>query len=136
MNKNLRFGTLFLWWSIVFSLLVVFSFDRVSARPPLPPQALPQPNAPNAGCISCHTQTDSATMHETGTVKISCVDCHGGSGEISLSQGISPTAAEYKALEARAHVAPRNPRNNAAAETRAYTEWLKSSPEYTRFVNP
>ena len=75
-------------------------------------------------------------MHETGTVKISCVDCHGGSGEISLPQGISPTSAEYKALEAQAHVASRNPRNNAAAETRAYTDWLKESPEYIRFVNP
>jgi hypothetical protein len=136
MNKKLRFGTLFLWCGFAFSLLVFVSSDRVDAKPPLPPQALPQPSAPNAGCTSCHTQTDSATMHETGTVKISCVDCHGGSGEISLPQGIGPTSTEYKALKARAHVAPRNPRNNAAAETRAYTDWLKETPEYIRFVNP
>src|SRR5207248_686466 len=103
MNKKLRFGTLFLWCGIVFSLLVFFSSDDVAARPPAPPQALPQPSAPDAGCISCHTQSDSATMHETGTVKISCVDCHGGSGAISLPQGISPTSAEYKGLEAQAH---------------------------------
>ena len=75
-------------------------------------------------------------MHETGTVKISCVDCHGGNGEVSLPQGIGSDSAEYKALESRAHVAPRDPRNTAAAKTRAYTDWLRESPEYIRFVNP
>src|SRR5437016_12062655 len=32
----------------------------------------------NAGCISCHGNTDAATMHPNGTVRIGCADCHGG----------------------------------------------------------
>src|SRR6185295_6243070 len=31
----------------------------------------------SAGCVSCHTQTDSKTMHESA-VSIGCTDCHGG----------------------------------------------------------
>src|SRR5678816_3340539 len=32
----------------------------------------------SAGCVTCHTQTDSPTMHTATTVKLGCVDCHGG----------------------------------------------------------
>src|SRR5262249_3542418 len=36
----------------------------------------------NAGCVSCHTKTDAATMHEATTVKAACIDCHGGRGGV------------------------------------------------------
>src|SRR6476469_8394267 len=39
----------------------------------------------SAGCITCHTATDSATMHSTGTVRLGCTDCHGGNAEIRLT---------------------------------------------------
>jgi len=61
--------------------------------PPAPPPA-PEPSTPpgpdlsrqsqaevdrkNVGCLSCHTTTDSPTMHASTTVKLGCVDCHGG----------------------------------------------------------
>src|SRR3989442_5180060 len=63
--------------------------------PPAPPPA-PEPSTPpgpdlsrqsqaevdrkNVGCRSCHTTTDSPTMHASTTVKLGCVDCHGGRG--------------------------------------------------------
>ena len=32
----------------------------------------------SAGCMSCHTKTDSASMHQSEGVVLGCVDCHGG----------------------------------------------------------
>ena len=45
--------------------------------PDLMSQAPEQVAVKNANCVSCHTQTDSATMHEA-EVPLACVDCHGG----------------------------------------------------------
>src|ERR1700687_1122733 len=35
-------------------------------------------DAKSAGCQSCHTATDSASMHKSPAVRIGCTDCHGG----------------------------------------------------------
>src|SRR6267378_4093972 len=35
-------------------------------------------DAKSTGCIACHGQTDSPTMHTTNTVRLGCTDCHGG----------------------------------------------------------
>jgi hypothetical protein len=84
-----------------------------------------QPN----GCISCHGQTDSPTMHSTGTVRISCVDCHGGNADVQKSS---------QDAKNRAHPQPRLPKlwTGSANPVRPYTAWLKESAEYIRFVNP
>jgi len=39
----------------------------------------------SAGCVTCHNATDSATMHSTGTVRLGCTDCHGGTSDIRLN---------------------------------------------------
>ncbi|MBT4380633.1 MAG: hypothetical protein HOD26_17685, partial [Gammaproteobacteria bacterium] len=41
----------------------------------------------SAGCQSCHTTTDSMTMHESPGVILGCTDCHGGDSSIVASEG-------------------------------------------------
>src|SRR5882724_8895590 len=111
MKTELRLGAVFLWCGVVLSMLLILSSYPVSAKPPLSQtqvRAASEQGAASQGCISCHTQSDSATMHETETVKITCVDCHGGNGQASLPQGSQPDSADYKAAKLRAHVASKD----------------------------
>src|SRR5215471_5802704 len=87
------------------------------------------------GCLSCHTQTDSLTMHETNTVRIGCTDCH--SGDASIFTSAKRGSSEYDAAKKKAHVQPRNKENEhrAAYRVRAYTNWLDESREFIQFVN-
>ena len=55
----------------------------------------------SAGCITCHTATDSATMHRTGTVRLGCTDCHGGNPEIRLTADAPKDSAQYAQAKAR-----------------------------------
>src|SRR6202158_699878 len=104
-------------------------------------------NIKNAGCISCHRTTDEPTMHPTGTVRLGCTDCHGGTAEAKVSANVAPDSVEYQQVKTKAHPHPRskvarskfeqgdaveNPRNRQ----RLYTKWLQESAEYVRFVNP
>src|SRR2546425_673242 len=92
----------------------------------------------SAGCISCHTSTDEATMHPTKTVRLGCTDCHGGNSSIAITSGIAPNSPEYDSAKEKAHVQPRNAvfKNRSNLPERVYTLWLKESAEYIRFVNP
>jgi len=93
----------------------------------------------SAGCITCHVHVDQPTMHTTGTVRLGCVDCHTGDPLVSLPAGASPGSPAYKQAEDKAHPRPRFPdlwRNAPNPPVRAYTAWLKESPEYIQFVNP
>ena len=92
----------------------------------------------SSGCISCHTSTDEPTMHPTGTFFLGCTDCHGGNSSILVPVGAAPESAEYKAAKAKAHVLPHDPffKNSSRVPERAYTNWLKESAEYIKFVNP
>src|SRR5689334_534231 len=107
MKKELRLGAVFLWSGVALSLLTVLLSDPVSAKPSLPQtneRAASGQGAASEGCISCHAETDSATMHTTETVKITCVDCHGGNGAVVATQGLQAGSADYNAAKARAHV--------------------------------
>ncbi|HET9698435.1 MAG TPA: hypothetical protein VFP40_16300 [Terriglobales bacterium] len=91
----------------------------------------------NTGCMSCHTQTDSASMHPTNTVHIACVDCHGGNGEIKVADGAKADSREYQDAKNKAHVLPSKLKmEGGAVPPRVYAGWLKESAEYVRFVNP
>ena len=49
------------------------------AQDPVPSyESQQEADAKNPGCLSCHTATDSRSMHATADVLLSCVDCHGG----------------------------------------------------------
>jgi len=88
----------------------------------------------SAGCVSCHGVTEASSMHGTGTVHIGCAFCHGGDSKV-----MKPAAeAEYTSAKNRAHPRPTIPElwKSAANPVRPYTNWLKESEEYIRFVNP
>jgi len=110
----------------------------VGATPSLMGQTPADAERKSAGCISCHTQTDQPTMHATGTVLLGCADCHGGNANVRIVAGVASASSEYEQAKRQAHPQPRDPRwaNRSANPERAYTEWLKESSEYIRFVNP
>jgi hypothetical protein len=109
-----------------------------NAAPSLIGQTQAEADRKSAGCISCHTQTDEPTMHATGTVLLGCTDCHGGNSGVRIAAGVATGSAEYDQAKRQAHPQPRDPQliNRSANPERAYTQWLKESPEYIRFVNP
>src|SRR5436309_7393747 len=41
----------------------------------------------SAGCMSCHTQTDQRTMHRSTSVRLGCIDCHGGNARVKAPGG-------------------------------------------------
>ena len=92
----------------------------------------------SAGCKSCHTKSDSATMHSSPAVRLGCTDCHGGNEKVFAPQQASPQSAEYIAAKNQAHPQPHVLSNNlgGALPVRAYTAWLKEDPVYIRFINP
>jgi hypothetical protein len=97
--------------------------------------------ARSAGCVSCHGDTDSFSMHTTGTVQLACIDCHGGHGDVLKPAGADITSASYLEAKKKAHPAAAHnskvfPKNTSANPIRAYADWLKEETEYIKFVNP
>jgi hypothetical protein len=92
----------------------------------------------NSGCVSCHTSTDEPSMHPTGTVRLACIDCHGGDSTATLPPGTNSKTPEYEQIKNRAHVLPNGPAlaGRSGNQQRLYTKWLRESYEYVRFVNP
>jgi hypothetical protein len=94
----------------------------------------------SAGCVSCHTQSDAATMHMTPAVKLGCTSCHGGDAAVVAPAGLAATAADYVRLRDRAHVLPRYPKSwsfpSSANPKQSYTLLNREAPEFIRFVNP
>jgi hypothetical protein len=102
--------------------------------PPAPRGQTPeQALAKSASCLSCHSKTDSMSMHDPEVV-LGCTDCHGG------DQTVSRAAFTYEEAMKRAHVVPRLPKTwgypKSRNPERSYTLLNRESPEYVRFVNP
>jgi hypothetical protein len=55
----------------------------------------------SAGCTSCHTRTDRASMHASAAVKLGCIDCHGGDAGIHLPSGNAAGDTTYNDTMAR-----------------------------------
>ena len=74
------------------------------------------------GCKNCHTGVHD--MHNLPTVRLGCIDCHGGDAACPTKKG--------------AHVLPRFPQAwpNSANPVRTYTLLNHETPEFIRFVNP
>ena len=92
----------------------------------------------STGCVACHGQTDSPTMHTTGTLRLGCADCHGGNADIQPPAGTKIGDPQYEQAKKQAHPQPRIPDmwRGSANPVRPYTNWLKESKEYIQFVNP
>lgn len=111
-----------------------------------PPELLEQSQADadrkSSGCVSCHTKSDSATMHLTGTVRLGCLDCHTGDATVSAPPGSAPGSAAgsaaYDEAKLRAHPRAKFAENErtSANPVRSYTRWLKEDLQYIQFVNP
>ena len=100
-------------------------------------QTQEEADAKSAGCLTCHTTTDSRTMHSTQTVRLGCTDCHGGDPTVRVTEGSSLSSPEYDSAKHRAHPAPKILANDSSANpVRVYTGWLKENWDYVRFVNP
>ena len=95
-------------------------------------------DAKSHGCLSCHSPTDSPTMHTTNTVRLGCTDCHGGDADIVRPAEVAQGSSEYQELTRKEHPQPRFPENawNSANPVRAYTKWLKENAEYIKFIDP
>jgi hypothetical protein len=118
----------------------------MAAAPPAPApasQTLREASAKSMGCVSCHTATERPNMHAAETVVLGCTDCHGGNAQIENPRSAT-WAGEgeraYHAAKARAHVAPRYPREwrgpASANRERTYTLLNRERPEFVRFINP
>jgi hypothetical protein len=105
------------------------------APSPLLRQTRAEADAKSDGCLSCHVGIEP--MHETGTVKLGCIDCHGGDAAVSAGSSLSGSP-EYEAAKGRAHVQPRHPEKwvGSANPVRSYTLLNHESPEFIRFFNP
>jgi hypothetical protein len=122
-----------------FGIFLLFLFLSVPASadmaPPAPRFETPElAQAQSAGCVTCHSASDAATMHATPGVTLGCADCHGGDPAV-----LRPVdAAGYDAAKQQAHVQPRFPESwpGSAKPKESYTLLNTESPDFIRFVNP
>jgi hypothetical protein len=118
--------------------------DRVYPHYPSAPaeQTREEAAAKSAGCQSCHTKTDAATMHRSEAVVLGCTDCHGGDAGVHLPAELAGQrdAPAYREALERAHVLPRFPETwhwpSSRMPERTYTLLNREAPEFIRFVNP
>jgi len=138
--RNLGFRVL-----LVAALLWTVALAASTTRVPESAQALiaatetpEDARANSVGCVSCHTKTDEATMHPSGTVTLGCATCHGGDPKVSVTAGLAAESLEYQAAKKKAHPRPRVPDlwKSSANPERAYTAWMRETQAYIQFVNP
>src|SRR5579871_598043 len=129
------------WIAIAIGVGLFLSEPRTAwSRPPAPPvdEPFPTPDelrnadlirqteaerqAKSSGCVGCHQNVRDP--HTTETLRLGCVDCHGG--DASTTDKFS------------AHIQPHFPNAwpGSAKPVRSYTLLNHESPEYIRFVNP
>ncbi|MFK7896037.1 MAG: hypothetical protein AB8G23_09395 [Myxococcota bacterium] len=107
--------------------------------PPAPPdQTEAMASTKSAGCQSCHTKSDSASMHPQRSVVLGCTDCHGGDAGVQLTTDAAQGSAAFEEVMNRAHVQPSMPETwkERRNEVRTYALLNLESPEYVRFINP
>jgi hypothetical protein len=146
-KNSLRVCTL-LTASVLFYALVASAAEGekpverdYAETPPAPAnQTVASAEAKSAGCLSCHTETDSKSMHVSPAVQLGCTDCHGGDSAVSISAGATRGSSAYEAAREQAHVLPLYPESwhlpHSANPERTYTLLNRESREFVRFMNP
>lgn len=119
----------------------LFISTATGQEPTLLSQRQDEADRKSAGCLSCHTPMDEPTMHPTRTVRIGCVDCHGGDATVEKPPDAAnqpPYSKSYQAAQQRAHVQPRRPElwKSSANPIQSFAKLNEESPEFIRFVNP
>jgi hypothetical protein len=117
------------------------SHERVTTAPAAPQkETAEEARRQSAGCMSCHTTTDSLTMHTSPGVILGCADCHGGNATVFVAAGAQRGSPEYRGALDAAHVHPRHPEAwnypSSAKPPRTYTLLNAESPDFVRFLNP
>ena len=107
--------------------------------PPAPvKQTQVEADAKSTGCVSCHTDSDSKSMHQSSAVVLGCTDCHGGDASV-MAPSVVAIGGTDEARD-RAHVQPMYPETwhypSSSNPKQSYTLLNKESREYVRFVNP
>lgn len=116
------------------SLYIERDYAEIPAAPRF--QSVAEADAKSAGCVSCHTATDSKSMHESPGVILGCTDCHGGDSSIF---GSTEAMHDLSLIE-QAHVLPSYPDDWHFPDSRnpkaSYTLLNREAKEYVRFINP
>ena len=135
--------------ALIVAVSVIGLANALAPGPSLGPPAPARQTTDDAalkslGCMSCHTTTDSHTMHANPAVVLGCTDCHGGDAAVRFeppATGVFRTddVAYAKAIS-RAHVLPQFPKEwtatGSANPERSYTLLNRESPAFVRFMNP
>src|SRR5215469_5576156 len=124
---------------ILMGLIIgVFAGAAHADSPPAPQkETAAEAQLNSAGCRSCHTTTDSLTMHTSSGVILGCADCHGGNAAAFVPPGTPPGSPEYRRVLDAAHVHPRSPGAwnypSSVKPPRTYTLLNEESPAFIRF---
>ena len=129
---------------LLLILLATVPASRAAESGGAPPAPMKQTEAQavtkSAGCMSCHTTTDSLTMHTAPGVTLGCTDCHGGNSTVFRTAEALPGSTEYRRALDAAHVQPRYPEEwnypSSVKPPRTYTLLNHESSEFIRFLNP
>lgn len=128
-------------WRALAAESLVPEAREYAHTPPAPARQSPaEAEAKSAGCLSCHSGTDAASMHLNPGVVLGCTDCHGGDATVHAEAPLAPGSEAYLAAQEAAHVQPLYPGQwnypDSANPERSYSLMNLESPEYIRFINP
>src|SRR5713101_8481851 len=117
----------------MLALAALGRFGLAQAPATLSSQSQEDADRKSAGCTSCHTQTDQRTMHRSTSVRLGCIDCHGGNASVKAAGGAGSPG--YREAMGQAHVQPQRPDiwKTAANPERSYTALLDESVDFVRF---
>jgi len=112
-----------------------------SYTPPAPKTQSPdEALVKSTGCLTCHTDTDSMSMHASPGVVLGCTDCHGGNANAGKPFEAQKGDDAYQAALNKAHVLPSYPKDwnfpSSANPEISYTLLNREAAEFVRFVNP
>jgi hypothetical protein len=90
----------------------------------------------NEGCLTCHNP-ETPSMHVSTTVRIGCIDCHGGNPTARRPDGASQGSRPFEEAKRDAHVQPDlDIWVSSANPVRPATATLQERRDFIRFVNP
>lgn len=90
------------------------------------------------GCVSCHIEMDTKTMHSSSAVSIGCTDCHGGNSSVKAPGGALQGSPAYETVKNQAHILPKNKKifTSSANPSDGVHYANDESWEFIRFINP